>query len=77
MLKELFCILATNKEKRGWVVVGAGERRAERNKENWKFERGKPHFNVNFDSAVAGTDAKFLLIQGFRTESFIEALLNS
>lgn len=57
--------------------MGSGESRAERNKENWKFERGKAHFNVNFDSEGAGTDAKFFLIQGFRTESVIDASLSS
>lgn len=58
-------------------MVGSGESRAERNKENRKFERGKAHFNVNFDSEGAGTDAKLFLIQGFRTESVIDASLSS
>lgn len=46
-------------------------------KENWKAERKKPHFSVNFDSANVDTDAKLLLTQGFRTESFIDLLLSS
>lgn len=73
-LKIFSAFWQEKKEKRDCVVVDAGERRAEWKKENWKAARGKPRFSANFDSANVDADAKFLLIQGFRTESFIDGI---
>lgn len=63
ILKDLFCILAINKEKRdclGWGVQGKEGLRDKRKTK--KLTRGKPHFSGNFDSENVDTDAKFLLL---------------
>lgn len=62
ILKDLFCILAINREKRdcvGWGVQGKEGLRDKRKTK--KLTRRKPHFSGNFDSENVDTDAKFLL----------------